>query len=122
MKTSHWFKGFLGIILFAALVSGCSSSGNSSANAESICTTLNTSIEKAEEGATLVALNRTLGGSEDQISPSGLDVFGLPLQLREAGIDFVDSGGQRGAVEKFLEVAGSCLSADAFQYYSNYLD
>jgi hypothetical protein len=122
MKTGQLGKGFLSFALLSVLLSACSSSGSTSSKAESICTTLNTAIAKAEEGASLVSLNRTLGGSDDQISPSSLDVFGLPSALREAGIEFMDGPGQRGAVEKFLEVAGSCLSEDAYQYYSNYLD
>lgn len=121
IKTGQLGKGFLGVALLSVLLSACSSSGSTSSKAESICTTLNTAIAKAEEGASLVSLNRTLGGSDDQIRPSPFDIGDLPFNLQEAGVTFqvlnVDE-----AVEKFLEVAGSCLSEDAYQYYSNYLN
>lgn len=119
MKTHQLVKGLLSTIMLSALLTSCSSTDGTSSKAESICTTLKVAIAKAEEGASLVSLNRTLGGSEGQIRPNAFEIGHLPFDLEEAGVTSrvlnVDE-----AIPLFLEVAGSCLSDDAYQYYSNY--
>jgi len=107
------------------LLAGCGGGSNSASGEESICTTLSSVISDAEELENgQMEMNRTLGGSEDQISPTPFEVSGLGvnLALDDAGISYESGLFSKGIVEAFLDNAGECLSDDTYQYLQNYLD
>ena len=109
------------------LLAGCGSGSNSASGEDSVCTTFNSAVtlaESKEDG--MMELNRMLGGSETQISPTPLDAAGIAWELatifKSEGITYDSGLFNKGAIEKFLDVAGQCLSDDTYQYLSNYLD
>ena len=112
-------------ILVAPFITGCSSESNTAAQEESVCTTFSSVISAAEElEGGMMEMNRLTGGSETQISPTPFDMgsLGIDYALANAGIKYERGPFNRGAVEKFLEVAGECLSDDTYQYLSNYIN
>jgi hypothetical protein len=107
------------------LLAGCGSGSNSASGKESICTTLSSVISDAEElESGQMEMNRNLGGSEDQISPTPFEIggLGINLALDDAGISYEPGLFSKGVVEAFLDTAGQCLSDDTNQYLQNYLD
>jgi hypothetical protein len=109
------------ILLFAiTLLSACSGGGGSSsksgAEEVSVCTKLKEWIDKFEEDASIIRLN-------PDASPGNFDLFGVGIDLREAGYrNTYESNYAYADILTFLDVAGSCLSADAYRYLSNYLE
>lgn len=112
-------------LLALPILVGCSGESNSATESESICTTFSSVISAAEElEGGMMELNRLTGGSETQISPTPFEIgqLGINYALSDAGINFEGGSFNQGAVEKFLEVAGECLSDDAYQFLSNYVN
>jgi hypothetical protein len=114
-------------VLALPLLAGCGGGNNSASNEKSVCTTFSSAIslaESKEDG--MMELNRITGGSETQISPTPLDAAGVAWDLatifKSEGITYDSGLFNAGAIEKFLEVAGQCLSDDTYQYFSNYID
>ena len=127
IQQTKLFITFVIPILTLPLLAGCGGGKNSASGEESICTTFSSAIslaESKEEG--MMAMNRTLGGSETQISPTPLDAAGVAWELatifKSEGITYDSGLFNAGAIEKFLEVAGQCLSDDTYQYFLNYTD
>ena len=115
----------ISLLVALPLLAGCGGGNNSASGEESICTTLNSTISAVEElQGGLMELNRATGGSETQIAPNNFELgrLGIGDKLTKAGISFQDQTSTSAAVQKFVEVAGQCLSEDTFQYLSNYLD
>jgi hypothetical protein len=129
MKTSRlnpqisWLAFFLAVPLLVS----CSSKNNSASEAVSVCTTFGSVVslaESKEDG--MMQVNRILGGSETQINPTPLDAAGVAWEFatiaRLEGITYDSGFLNAGAIEKFLDVAGQCLSEDTYQYFLNYTD
>jgi hypothetical protein len=109
----------------ALLLAGCGSGSSSASGEESVCTTFSSVISDAEElERGFIEMNRILGGSEDQISPTPFEVSGLAINwaLDDAGISYEPGLFGKGTVEAFLDVAGQCLSDDTYQYFQNYVN
>jgi hypothetical protein len=109
------------------LLTGCGGGNNSASDQESICTTFSSAISLAESKEKgLMEMNRILGGSETQISPTPFDVLDVAWELatlfKDEGITYDSGLFNAGAIEKFLEVAGQCLSDDTYGYFANYID
>jgi ABC-type enterochelin transport system substrate-binding protein len=118
-------KKILLLLIILPILASCSSTSDSASKEVSVCTTFSSTISAAEEAqGSLVSLNRTLGGSETQISPTPAEVFatGMLRALENAGISYEEEAFGVGMVRKWLQVVGQCLSEDTFQYFSNYID
>jgi hypothetical protein len=118
---------FFLLVLAFPLLAGCGGGNNSASGEESVCTIYSSEISGAEEMESgFVNMNRILGGSETQISPTPLQIggwaFALAGTFASQGITYDSGVFNQGAVEKFLDVAGQCLSDDTYQYFSNYID
>jgi hypothetical protein len=127
IQQTKLFITFVIPILTLPLLAGCGGGNNSASDQESICTTFSSAISLAESKESgLMEMNRILGGSETQIHPTVLDAAGIAWTLatifKGEGITYDSGLFNAGAIEKFLEVAGQCLSDDTYQYLSNYLD
>ena len=112
-------------MIILPILASCSSTTDSASEEVSVCTTFSSTISAAEEAqGSLISLNRTLGGSETQISPTPAELSGIGIYqaLLKEGISFDIEPYEVGAVRKWLEVAGQCLSEDTFQYFSNYIN
>lgn len=127
IQNTKLFVNFVFTILTFPLLTGCGGENTSASKEISVCTTYSSEIAEAEEmQGGLMELNRLTGGSETQISPTPFEIggwaFGLAETFRSEGIVYESGLANKGAVEKFLEVAGECLSADTYQYFLNYID
>ena len=127
MKSSRLNVKIYWLAFFTAfpLMASCSSVSNSASDEVSVCTTFSSTISAAEEAqGSLMSLNRVLGGSDTQIHSTPAEVSGIGIYqaLLKEGISFEIEAYEVGAVRKWLEVAGQCLSEDTFQYFSNYVD
>jgi hypothetical protein len=116
---------FLLPVFTVLFLTGCGSGSDSASGEKSVCATFSAVISDAEElESGQMEMNRILGGSEDQISPSPFELSGLGINLAldDEGISYEPGLFARGTVEKFLDVAGQCLSDDTYQYLLNYVN
>jgi len=113
-KLEFWF--LLSSVLFLTACSG--SADTASKDNESVCTKFIGLINNFEENAApLERLNQaTGGGSRPTLSNLQLPYF--VDELSSAGIDH-NATSQKEALGVFLQVAGMCLSADAYTILNN---
>lgn len=127
IQQTKLFVVFVIPILTLPLLAGCGGENDSASGEESICTTFSSAISLAESKESgMMEINRILGGSETQISATPLDAAGVAWELatifKSEGITYDSGLFNAGAIAKFLEVAGQCLSDDTYQYFLNYTD
>jgi hypothetical protein len=127
IQQTKLFMTFVIPILTLPLLAGCGGGNNSASDQESICTTFSSAISLAESKEKgLMEMNRILGGSETQISPTQFDVLDVAWELatlfKGEGITYDSGLFNAGAIEKFLDIAGQCLSDDTYQFFANYID
>jgi hypothetical protein len=113
-KLEFWF--LLSSVLFLTACSG--SADTASKDNESVCTKFIGLINSFEENAApLERLNQATGGGSRPIL-SNLQLPYFVDELSSAGIDH-NATSQKEALGVFLQVAGMCLSADAYSLLNN---
>jgi hypothetical protein len=113
-KLEFWF--LLSSVLFLTACSG--SADTASKDNESVCTKFIGLINSFEENAApLERLNQATGGGSRPIL-SNLQLPYFVDELSSAGIDH-NATSQKEALGVFLQVAGMCLSADAYSILNN---
>jgi hypothetical protein len=113
-KVEFWF--LLSSVLFLTACSG--SADTASKDNESVCTKFIGLINSFEENAApLERLNQATGGGSRPIL-SNLQLPDFVAQLSTAGIDH-NATSQKEALGVFLQVAGMCLSEEAYIILNN---
>ena len=113
-KVEFWF--LLSSVLFLTACSG--SADTASKDNESVCTKFIGLINSFEENAApLERLNQATGGGSRPIL-SNLQLPNFVAQLSTAGIDH-NATSQKEALGVFLQVAGMCLSEEAYIILNN---
>lgn len=109
----------LAIALLVSLVSACSSgssSSNSESAEESVCSKLRKEIAEIEDNASIISLSPSA-------SPSNLELFGLGIAIKEAGLPTpYESDYAYVDVLNLLANAEACFSDEALLYLNNYLE
>lgn len=113
---------FLFLLSSVLLLSACSGSTNTaSSDNESVCTKFIGLINSFEKSAApLERLNQATGGGSSPIL-SNLELPSFVDELSAAGIDH-NATSQKEALGVFLQVAGMCLSEDAYIILNNTYD